>query len=53
MAESRELKEEESGAEEEFELEPDDLENVSGGVSLRSVNKVKTTPISQDTIGRI
>ncbi len=53
MAENKDLQEENSGAEEELELDLEDLEDVSGGVSLRNVGKVKTTPISQDTIGRI
>ena len=53
MAENQDLQKENSGAEEELELDLEALEDVSGGVSLRNVGKVKTTPISQDTIGRI
>ena len=54
MAENKELQEENfSAEEEELELELDDLDQVSGGASLRNVKKVKTTAISQDTLGKI
>ena len=53
MAENKDLQEKNFGTEEEIELDLEALEDVSGGVSLRNVGKVKTTPISQDTIGRI
>jgi hypothetical protein len=48
MADEKEVK-----TEEEEELDLDDLEQVSGGVSLRNVKKVKTVEIDQDTINRI
>jgi len=50
MAEKKEVKEKE---EEEMEMDLEDLENVSGGFSLKDVSRVKPTELSQDTINRI